>query len=113
MEAQWLRYAGLGLAWLWAGWWVSFGLASGIGERLSPAGVALHAAVPGLLFVVPAVVAFWWPGLGGALLALEGLVVLVGYPLWARRRFPPATILSMLLTMALPPLVAGALLLAS
>jgi hypothetical protein len=42
-----------------------------------------------------------------------GLVVLVGYPIMFSRRFPPNTILIMLLTMALPPLAAGILLLAS
>jgi hypothetical protein len=55
-------------------------------------------------------VAWRWEGIGGALLVLVGIAVLVAYPLLGRR-MPPATILSVLATLALPPLVAGILLL--
>lgn len=124
-----MRFAARFLALLWAGWWVFFGLASGFGEeitrllrsytllqnlsdlRVGP--VLLHAAWPGLVFLLSVAVAWRWETIGGALLIFEGLLVLVGYPLMTYRRMLPATILFVLLTMALPPLVAGALLLAS
>jgi hypothetical protein len=47
------------------------------------------------------------------LLLLEGFTVLVLYPAWARGRFGAGTIGFVLLTMALPPLIAALLYLMS
>lgn len=108
---KWLRYSALILALIWAGWWTFFGLASGIGEGSKPVGVLLHTAAPGLIFLASAVIAWRWERIGAIVLLVEGALILIGYPLLFRR-FPLSTILFVLLTMALPPLVAGCLLLA-
>jgi hypothetical protein len=109
--AERMRYLARALALLWAGWWVFFGLASGIGEGGTPAYVLLHTAVPGLVFLISAIVAWRWEAVGGVILMLEGVLVLIGYPI-VFGRFPLTTIVFVLLTMALPPLVAGFLFLA-
>jgi hypothetical protein len=112
MSAEWMRYTARALVLTWAGWWMFFGLASGTGERLSPLGVLLHAAVPGGIFLISALIAWRWEMPGAALLIVEGLIVCAGYPLMVSGRFPLATILFVLLTMALPPVLAGLLFLA-
>jgi hypothetical protein len=108
MNERWIRYTARGLSLAWAGFWVWFGLASGLGEGLTPVGVLRHMTLPGLIFLVSALVAWRWEHVGGALLLLEGLLTLVGYPLQFSR-FPAGTILMVLATMALPPLIAGVL----
>jgi hypothetical protein len=60
---------------------------------------------------VTALVAWRWPVAGGLLLLAEGLFVAVAYPLTFGRRFPIFTTIMVWLTMALPPAMAGALLL--
>ena len=52
----------------WGGWWTFFGLASGVGEKLRPAGVLVHATAPGLIFLASAILAWRWPVPGGVLL---------------------------------------------
>ena len=99
------------LALTWAGWWTFFGLASGIGEKLKPVGIAVHAAVPGLIFLATALLAWRWPVAGGIALVAEGVAVLIAYPLVFGPRFPLATVAFVLVTMALPPFIAGTMLL--
>jgi len=108
-----MRYTARGLALIWAGFWVFFGVASGLGEELDALGVFMHTLVPGLIFLVFALVAWKWELLGGLLVLLSGVAVAIGYPVWAAGRFELMTIVFVLLTMALPPLVAGILHLAS
>lgn len=75
--------------------------------------VLIHTTVPGLVFLVTALIAWRWQAVGGMLLLLEGLIVAVGYPWRFQGRFPLGTYVFMELTMALPPLVAGVLFLAA
>ena len=104
-----MRHIARILALIWAGWWTFFGLASGLAEGVSPAGVLAHAALPGLAFLAGAAVAWRWETVGVVLLILEGLSVLVAYPIMTCAHFPLATIVFVLLTMALPPIAAGLL----
>lgn len=108
-----MRHISRALALLWAGWWTFFGLASGLVEGLSPIGVFIHTAVPGLVFLASVAVAWRWEAIGAVLLLAEGLLVLIGYPLMVHGRFPLSTITLVLLTMAVPPLAAGSLFFAS
>jgi len=108
-----MRYIARALALIWAAWWAFFGLACGLGEGMSPAGVLLHAALPGLVFLVSAAIAWRWEAVGGVVLVLEGLLVLIAHPMMTSNRFPLSTILFVPLTMALPPLAAGFLFIAS
>jgi len=111
---KWIRYIARSLALIWAGWWTFFGLACGLSEGMSPAAVLLHAALPGLVFLGSAAIAWRWEAIGGVALMLEGLFVFIAYPVMAHSRdFPISTIIFVLLTMALPPLAAGFLFLAS
>jgi hypothetical protein len=106
MARKVLRIVAYVLALAWAGLWVFFGLASGIGEGENLLGLVIHTAAPGLVFLISALIAFKWEMFGGYLLIGEGLAVLVGYPISARH-FPLSTIIFVLLTMALPPLLSG------
>ena len=89
------------VALIWAGWWTLFGLLSGIGEGLDVLGVIMHLTVPGLIFLAAALVAWRWEVAGGILLVVEGVLALFYFP-FAREPFG-------LLTLALPPVIAGVL----
>ncbi|MBK7177449.1 MAG: hypothetical protein IPH82_09720 [Chloroflexi bacterium] len=111
-QSHTFKYIARIIALVWAGWWVFFGLASGIGEGLDPIGVVIHTAVPGLIFLVLAIIAWLRQDIGGALLVLAGLVIMVIYPLMARGSLSISTILVTMSMLALPPLIAGGLCLA-
>ena len=96
---------------LWGGWWTFFGAACAVSEKAGLWGALLHASLPGLIFLVSAAIVWRWEGIAGIVLIIEGAVVAVAYPILTYGRFPAATIFFVLATMALPPLVAGALLL--
>lgn len=108
-----MRYTARGLALIWAGFWVFFGVASGLSEGLNALAIFIHTLVPGLIFLVFALVAWKWELLGGIVLVFAGIAVAIGYPIMVAGRFPLMTIVFVLLTMALPPLIAGILHLAS
>ena len=99
------------IAFIWASWWTFFGLASGIYEGLDPIGVFIHTAMPGLVFLASAVIAWRWMRTGRIILIVEGLAILILYSLMAHRSFSFTTFLFTLLTLSVPPLLAGCLLL--
>jgi hypothetical protein len=103
------------LAWtlivLVTAFWLWFGIASAAAERLGSMNWIGHLVVPGGVFVVTALVAWRWPVAGALLLVAEGLFVAIAYPLTFGRRFPIFTTIMVWLTMALPPALAGVLLL--
>jgi hypothetical protein len=101
---KWMRYIARVLALIWACWWTFFGLIAGAGEGYGPSGILAHAAVPGLVFLVAAVIAWRWEVIGGILLLLEGLATLIVF--WFSRTAEG------FLTLTSPPLVAGLLFLA-
>jgi hypothetical protein len=85
----------------WAAWWALFAFA-----QRPPLPIA--AGVTLILFVIP-LLAWRWNGPGGAVLGAEGLALLS----WvAGLHNPPATTLFLVLTLGLPPLLSGILLMA-
>ena len=105
---MWLVWTGRIVAMLWGGWWTFFGVACGLGEGIGFGGTLMHALLPGGLFLAMALVSFRWVTAGGYALLGTGIVVLVGYPLMAYGKFSVTTIITVLLMIALPPLLAGA-----
>jgi hypothetical protein len=105
-------WSGRLLAAAWASWWIFFGVASGIGEKLTPLGVLIHTAVPGLFFGLVLILAWKWPAAGGFLLLLMGPFVAVAYPMLMFRNRPIRWdwYEFILVTMALPPFLAGIML---
>lgn len=74
--ADWgIRVVARALALVWSIGWISFGLVSGIGEGLKPGTVLTHAALPGVIFLATALIAWRWECLGGLLLLLEGIII--------------------------------------
>jgi len=94
------------LAVCWAAWWTFFGLASGLGEGGGISATLLHTAVPGGLFAALCLVAWRYERAGGVLLVLAGILSAVAFRV---RLTQEAWFL--LLTLVLPPVVAGVLLL--
>jgi hypothetical protein len=103
------------LAWaliaLVTAFWLWFGIASAVAERLGALNWIGHIVVPGGVLVVTALVAWRWPIVGASVLIAEGLFVAIAYPLTFGRRFPLFTTVMVWLTMALPAMIAGVLLL--
>ncbi len=71
----------------------------------------MHVLFPGVLFLTIALFAWRWPVHGAIVLMLCGLAVLVLYPLEMRGAVSLSTLLFVVLTMGVPPLLAGALML--
>lgn len=95
------------IAFLWAGGWMGFGIASSFGEGLRLGGVLMHVLFPGALFITIALFAWRWPLHGGVVLMLCGVAVLTAYPLFMGGRFPFRTVAFLAATMGVPPLWAG------
>ncbi|MBF8248973.1 MAG: hypothetical protein HW374_1773 [Bacteroidetes bacterium] len=108
VEGHWLRRIARALILLWGFFWALFGLFSGLGEGGDVVGTVFHITVPGLIFFATAILAWWYEKLGGVTLLAEGLVVAISYPL-VFRAMTPSTVIFVLLTMALPPLLAGSM----
>lgn len=110
-RTTWTRVLGLGLGAIWAAWWTFFAVASSLGEVFSRGHAFSHVPVAIVLALLSAIAVAWrWPAAGRILFAAFGLLLL-----WASVYFfnnPPATIWFLVLTLALPPLVSGLLLLA-
>lgn len=104
-----MRYFTRILALVWAGFWIFFGLASAIEDKLSFYQTLIHISVPGLLFFVFVLIAWQWEKLGGILLTVIGLVIVLAYLQMAFGLVPLFTIIFVLLTMAFPPLICGPL----
>ena len=113
MKGNWMVYAGRALALSWAGFWLWFGVASGIGEKEGVANFVIHTLVPGGIGMLTVLIAWRWTGVGGALLVAEGLFIMLAM---AFGRLIPNSVprAALLLTiLALPPFVAGLLLMSS
>ena len=112
--ARRMRYIARALALIWALHWTFVGLACSVGrsrlfdETRSPAEIFLDQfALPSLVFLVSAAIAWRWEAIGGVALVLAGLVSFIAFP-------PDPEILSRSLCLLhLPPVVAGSLFLAS
>src|ERR1051326_2579119 len=77
MKGNWMLYAGRALALSWAGFWLWFGIASGIGEKEGIFNLIRHVLMPGGIGMLTALLAWRWARAGGALLAVEGLLIMV------------------------------------
>lgn len=95
---------------MWAGFWLWYGVAWAIHERLAWQGVALNALRPGIAFFAVVLIAWLWPRLGGVLLILAGFVLAAWYGIYFGQ-MSTNTKLFALSTIALPPLVSGLFLL--
>lgn len=96
------------LALIWAGFWLFFGLASGLNENLGFLVIFLRIAIPGLVFFISAIIAWHWGKTGGIILVLQGLLILIGYP-FTSNNISLIGMIGVLLFMVLPPLIAGVL----
>jgi hypothetical protein len=92
--------------------WLWFGIGSALVEGDGWFNWFMHILIPGGIFIFSAVVALRWERIGAILFTFEG-VVATGIIVVAlvSRRLDPSTLLMMLLTLALPPLIGGILLL--
>jgi len=109
-NTTWLRITGRIILIIWAGFWVFFAVATILSEPFSAVGL-LSCIFFSLMFVISALIPLKWESVGTYLLIIEGVIFLIVYPLRMASRLPPLTILFMILTLAIPPLTAGILLL--
>ena len=91
---------------LWAATWISFGLASGISQGLTVDRIAFDLAISSLFFVLLQCLARRRTILAGLLLSLFGLTLVVILPILSGHLHGNG-LAFVVLTMALPPLVAG------
>ncbi len=101
----WALTIGVVAFWLW------FGLASAVSERLGSANFVAHILVPGGVLALIAAIAWRWRVAGAILMIAAGGTIFVGYPMVFGEFFPTSTIVVVLLSLAAPPVAAGVLLL--
>lgn len=107
MKPSKMRAAAVAIALLWSCWWIFFATASSWNEGGTKAiGIGLLVSV-GLLG--SAAVACKWEPIGGTLLILEGLTVVSAYVAGFLHNSSAATMLFVLMTAAVPPILAGIL----
>jgi hypothetical protein len=104
-RVAWVLIVFAAVFWLW------FGIASAIGEHLGPANALLHVLVPGGTFAIIGVLARRWRTPAAIALIAIGTFVAIAYPLVYIEFFTASTVALVVATMAVPPLVAGILLL--
>ncbi len=110
---NYLRWAGRILALAVAVFWLWWGVGSAYVEGFTWGSLLAH-SIPGLLILMATLVAWRWERMGGSLLVGVALLV-TAFLLWAilfRGGYRQMAAI-VWLTMALPPLVAGSLFLAS
>jgi hypothetical protein len=92
--------------------WLWFGIGSAYVEGGGWVNWLMHLLIPGGIFVLSALVAWWRERIGGLLFLVEG-VIATGFLTVAAigGRSEASTLLLMLLTLALPPLISGILML--
>jgi hypothetical protein len=88
--------------------WLWFGIGSALVERGGWFNWFMHLLIPGGIFIFSAVIARGWNKIGAILFTTEG-VVATGIIVVAliSQRLPEFTLLMMLFTLALPPLIGG------
>ena len=95
---------------LWAASWISFGLASGLAHGLTLLSILFDVVLPGLFLGLLQFLARQTAALAGWLLLLIGVIIAVALPITSSHWHVDAVVF-IVLTMALPPLVAGIMLL--
>ncbi len=74
-------------------------------------GTIVHASIPGVIFLITVFIAWRYQHIGTVILLIEGIAIAIAYPLLFGSRFPVSTVLYVEATLALPPFLAGILLL--
>lgn len=110
-KSRWLCYAARIIGLAWASFWLFFGIASSIGENLQLTGMVMHVLFPGVIFLGIALLAWRWETHGAVLFIAIGVIAMALYPVVFGGRFSFSTVIFVELTMALPPIIAGILLL--
>jgi len=102
-----IREVAFVLAFLWACWWLYIGMSTGRMARLPWTQVFLSTALPGVVFLLTAVLARLKQTIGGTALMIEAWMVILAYPAPDSIHLPILTKAVVLITLACPPLIAG------
>lgn len=104
-----IRFSARILILCWVGLWGFFLVGSLLFESFQTTDF-IPMAIYLLFFLIPVFIAWRWEKIGGILFLLEGLIVLIGYPLLTMgASFSIFEVLMFCLTIAFPPLIAGLL----
>ena len=110
---KWSRNIAVTIILISGGYWSFHGLTSGLRMGLGFGGILFHTALPGLIFLFSAAVAWCWKVIGGVVLVIEGLVAFFIYFAylsdWGINLDSIFVMLRLVLTTALPPFVSGCL----
>lgn len=90
--------------------WLWFGIGSAYVENAGPINWLMHLLFPAGIFILSSLIAWRWGGIGGGLLAFEGILAF-GFIVnaYLQGRLIASTLILMCLTLGLPPLAAGIL----
>jgi hypothetical protein len=114
--ARWMNFFARVISGLWAGFWIFFVVASSADYFKSRGDASLGRQLIPIAFIVIllllAFTAWRWVKIGRIVLPLAGVAVLIAYPIMAKN-FSASAKAFVMVALGLPPLSAGALLIAS
>lgn len=99
------------LALLWGIWWVYFGYSTGMTENMDSIGVLVRIFMPGGIFLISALFVFKSGYTAPILLILEGVFAFIVYAILSLGQYSLSTFIFIFVTMILPPVLAGSMLL--
>jgi len=106
-----LRDAARLIALPWAAWWIYFSVVS-TWFVPNPTSLDFKVALVAVAVFAYSALFVWWHELpGAALLAIEGLAVIIGYPILAGARIQTGSVAFVIATLGAPPLFSGTVLL--
>ncbi len=91
----------------WALFWIFFGILSSIGRGYNFTETIISASIPGLIFLLSALIAFINKIFGGFLLLFEGIILLIVNLFLIFSKMPLLVVIFMITIMVLPPIIAG------
>lgn len=113
---KWMEFLARIISGLWAGFWIFFAVASSAADFNSRGGASLGGLIFPISFtailLLLALTAWRWARIGRIALPLAGLAVFFVYPVMADN-FPASKKVFAMVTLGLPPLSAGVLLITS
>lgn len=110
IQPRLLRSIARGLMIVTIVFWLWFGIGSAYVENAGAINWLMHLLFPAGIFILSALISWRWGGIGGGLLAFEGILAF-GFIVnaYLQGRLIASTLLLMCLTLGLPPLAAGIL----
>ncbi|MFQ5630962.1 MAG: hypothetical protein ACE5I1_19500, partial [bacterium] len=91
----------------WASFWILFGFNAVLEESQGLSYSLYQTTIPGFFFLGSSIIAWMHRKVGGTILLIEGMAILVFFPVMAVRYLPPFEIFLACMLLSIPPFIAS------